>query len=177
MTDEHNETIRRAEELALANGTDNQRERYAAGLLPEDELLQLARPELFRQFPFLRWAGSRDRDRMTRLFQHGKLMGRPCDRDPNALEFETCELGEITAEEWEMYKKFTTGQALTNKHHWLDSGAVRIEPSQHWITCKQCGAETYKISVKVTIRWAGRDLVREYLLDPSKLPEYEGVPA
>src|SRR6185295_12666870 len=55
---------------ALKLGTDNQRERYSAGLLPEDELTALARTELFTGFAGLRRWAKRDHTALGEKLKH-----------------------------------------------------------------------------------------------------------
>lgn len=151
-----------AEIAAVATGTPNQQERYAVGLLPEEELLQLARVQLYGNFKFPRWSG-RDRDRMLKEFKHGG--GAPCF---GREKFETTAVGEMNADEWAMFKRMTVAAGHANQHEWLDAAAVSVQPIAHWLTCDECEAELCKISVKVSIAWAGRTLVREYALDAER---------
>lgn len=153
----------RAMELAalLRRGNDSQRERHAANLLPEDELTALARAELFDCFkPFRRWAG-RDREALIGKIRHANWCG-----GVRHIDTETTEVTEIGAEEWEALKQITTIADAQKTHPWL---AYSIDPisilkSTHWATCSACKAEVCRSSAKITIRWAGRELVREYAL-------------
>lgn len=158
--------IRWQEMEALAEGTDNQRERYRDGLLPEDELLTIARAILFKGFGGLdikRWATGHDRAKMLADLKH-----KPEDHTlyPDDLEFEVAETAELDAKEYDRLKQLRGAAEAAQVHPWLVrfETKVRVETSTHWVTCKVCGAELCRTSVKVTIPWAGRQLVREYAL-------------
>lgn len=149
---------------ALKEGTENQRERYAAGVLPEDELTHLARAILFKGFGDLalrRWA-SRDRDALGRQLKHRPL----CDQQPTHDPImETCEVDELSADEWRLLTRIREMAKAAALHPWLaPDGKVEVTTSAHWATCQHCKAEAVRASAKVTIHWAGRQLVREYAL-------------
>lgn len=148
---------------AIAYGNTNQRERYAAGVLPEDELLGIVRPLLFNPFHELpRWSIGRDRDRMvfTLRKQH-----EPCDNIVFLVDMETTAVAELTAAEWDRLKTINAAAEIAGKHPWISqAGSVAVRTASHWVTCMSCKAEVVRSSAKVTIQWAGRALVREYAL-------------
>ncbi len=166
MTAQEERAARRAElELAaVALGTDNQRERFAAGLLPEDELLALARAELFKPFNHLpRWG--KDTKVMPGEIRHRRNCEERNDRtSPEPIVFETAQAAELSHQEWVAYREVQKARDLAAHHPWLDSAAVLIEPLMHFATCTVCQGEASRASAKITIHWAGRDLVREYVL-------------
>jgi hypothetical protein len=152
------ERIQRQELEALSLATDNQRERYAAGLLPEDELLAIARAELFKPFDgFKRWrtgSGVKSED-----VRHDR------DCQDRTVIFETTQAGELSHDEWSMYRTIGEARNKSALHSWFtESAAVTIEPLTHWATCTSCKGEAARSSVKVSVQWAGRVLVREYSL-------------
>lgn len=151
-------TFRDLELAVLEGASDNQRERYDAGLLPEDELLTLARAELFKAFDGIpRWSWNKH----VRDLRHAS----DCATKDTSPAYEQCDVGEVTATEWENLKLVTRAASETNHHPWLDrTGNCVVEAAAHWLTCPTCKAEMYKVSAKVTIHWAGRALVREYNL-------------
>lgn len=159
-------TMRELELAAVKLGTKNQQERFAAGLLPEDELLALARAELFRPFDgYRRWA--KDTKVRASEIRHK----RDCEEasDPmtsdEAIVFETCLAGDLTHDEWEVYREMGCARDEAAKHPWLASMAsVVIEPIAHFATCTVCQGEASRMSVKIIIEWAGRKLTREYVL-------------
>lgn len=192
---------------ALKEGTENQRERYAAGFLPEDELTHLARAILFKGFgEFRRWAG-RDRTAIGLGLKHvpvaaqsgerpevvrdeiirevgmmaaartpemqarydaacGKVAG-PCPAVGRPdFEIETAEVDVLTAAEWDTLRKLQDMARAAEVHPWLvrSGGTVKVEPATTWATCKVCKSEACRSHAKVSIEWAGRTLVREYVL-------------
>lgn len=153
-----------AEIAAVATGTPNQQERYAAGFLPEDELLALARAELFKPFDgFKRWA--KDTRLQAKDVRHDKTCeehGAPTSAEP--IVFETCQAIELSHDEWKIYRSIGEARDTADRHDWLAPGSVTIEPLAHFATCSVCQAEAVRMSTKVTVAWAGRRLVREYVL-------------
>jgi hypothetical protein len=164
-------TTQELEALAIATGSPNQRERFAAGVLPEDELLGLARVQLFKEFAFPRWTAHRDHDRMKREIKHKPTCGGASgatSRHAPEYKFEACDLDSMTADEWRMFKLFTIAAGRAGQHMWLKPNSVLIDPVVHFVECASCGAEDARTSIKISIHWAGRVLVREYALDPVK---------
>jgi hypothetical protein len=158
------------ETLAVRLGTTNQQERFAAGMLPEDELLALARAELFKPFELLAMDGVKRWGKDTKVkiseIRHERTCEEREDASPQAILFETCQAGELKHGEWETYRRFQTTRDIAAEHPWLARVArgVLLEPLAHFATCSVCQAEASRMSVKVTIHWAGRELVREYVL-------------
>lgn len=147
---------------ALKLGTDNQRERYAAQLLPEDELTALARTELFKVFGDThRWKA------ITKTEVKHSNTGHGCGgADGRHVTFETCDVGELAHDEWENLKLITQMVNLAQRHTWLvrSGGKVTIACQSHWASCATCESEVCRSSAKVSIEWAGRILTREYAL-------------
>lgn len=160
---------RQLEVLAVKLGTANQQERYAAGLLPEDELLAIARTELFKPFELLAQQGVKRWNKDTRVrlneIRHERSCEERNDTSPEAILFESCQAGELTHGEWETYRIFQKHRDIAAAHPWLATvNGVVLEPIAHFATCSVCQAEASRMSVKVTVHWAGRALVREYVL-------------
>lgn len=142
------------EDAAAALGTRDQRERYAAGVLPEEELLALARAELFRRFAGLkRWAG-RYRVTMGMMLKHADGCAE------SDLQFETTEVSELDGSEWATLTAIRELAAVA--HPWAPE--VAVVTMTHWVTCAGCKAESSRSVAKVSMTWAGRILVREYVL-------------
>jgi len=149
----------REAELVNVAGSANQRQRFDAHLLPEEELLALARVTLFTAFEtFDRWSQRAVRIEMMNAFRHAGHRG--CSKEH--LGYEIHELAEANATEWDRLKAITRAASETNQHPWVAS--CRVVCSSLWVTCSRCQAESMRSSAKVTITWAGRDLVREYAL-------------
>ena len=148
----------RPEEVAFvkAYGTDNQYERLIAGLLPEAELLALARYELFLSFaPFRRW---------EKLEVGDVRHDRSCNG--GVVEFSTSTPGSLTHDEWSLFKQITgavdaaNGGALNG--HRTNATQSLVE---HVGRCSVCHAEAFGRAVNIRIEWAGRPLSREYSLE------------
>jgi len=138
------------------HGTDNQYERLTAGLLPEVELLSLARYELFLSFaPFRRW---------QKLEVGDVRHDRSCNG--GVVEFSTSTPGSLTHDEWSLFKQITgavdaaNGGALNG--HRTNATLSIVE---HVGRCLVCQAEAFGRAVNIRIEWAGRPLSREYTLE------------
>lgn len=174
MTDKHilsnlNEQnmVTHLEQEALKHGTDNQRERWLHKVLPEDELLQLARAELFRWLDDVpRWASGDGRKDMRNAMRHDKACDWRTHHVVPKVIFEVLSACEMNAKEWALHKHLRELGDATRLHPWLtcSGGAVKIETCVHWAECTECYAEELRHVAKVSITWAGRVLVREYLL-------------
>lgn len=151
---------------ALTLGTDSQRERHVAGVLPEDEIVQLAHAELFKGFAaFPRWNG-RVRTRMLQALRHAKECPRGKSFSRAWGAFEVHDVAELGAEQWERLKQILAMVAAVNVHPWLAGPGLAAFASSmsHWLTCPDCQAEEVRSLTKVSIPWAGRVLVREFQL-------------
>lgn len=157
------------ETCALEHGTPNQRERWAAGLLPEDELLALARAELFKPLEGTRrWRKievSHVRHRGEAC--HAQLLG---DMTP-AIRFESADMNATPAaalshEQWEAFKVVRDHVVVMQMHEWLrrSGGSAEVQCQIHRATCTACHQVTERTSAIVRVTWAGRVLVREYAL-------------
>lgn len=149
---------------ALRQGTENQRERWREQLLPEDEILQLARAELFKGFAeFKRWHSKDVRVELARAML-GKRHEHGCAFDPP--EFEVVDVGELTAEQWDTFKRIGALADAVNMHPWMfrQKASATVTGFAHWATCLGCGLELSAAGAKVSIPWAGRTLVREFRL-------------
>jgi hypothetical protein len=183
--------VRWQETEAIKIGTKNQRERYAAGVLPEDELLILVRQELFRGLDAAglpRWHTRDNRKLLEREMRHKPgcaNTGNPTwtvHYQPSAV-WEVGELAELDHVGWERWKRIGDEVTYLNtRHEWiaptircscprangvtLHSHALPAMRSgcAHWLTCPECDHEEVRSVAKVSIAWAGRNLTREYTL-------------
>ncbi len=150
---------------AVATGTESQRERYRDGVLPEEELLQLARAQVFVAFEEIpRWKAIAQRD-----LPHPYAIGYPCPgTNPRSglVTFETADVDELGPEEWVTMKRICNLATVANLHPDAEClGLIfMVDPRTHWAGCKACKAEICRSSARVSVRWAGRDLAREYAL-------------
>jgi hypothetical protein len=142
-------------ELLEKRGTGNQRERHAAGLLPEDELLALARSVLFAPFAwFDRWEKIKPSD-----VHHAACGG--------LAEFSTRKAPSLLAREWSMFQTIldTSYHANDGILNDLGSQPCQVEIVEHVGYCSTCGFEVVGRAASVRIQWAGRPLSREYSLE------------
>jgi hypothetical protein len=144
--------------LLELHGNLNQMERHLAGLLPDDELLTLARGVLFAPFTaYKRWI----------KLSPGDLMHRRGCR--GVVSFTTHSAPDLTAEEWSRYKTIRDAVHAANGGVLKPYGALgEVELVEHVGTCAPCGAECSARSVSIRIEWAGRPLSREYSLEETR---------
>lgn len=165
MTAEQADTLITWLELeAVKLGTDNQRERWRAMLLPDDELKALVREPLFSGFENLRrWQNLTDVQADEQISHSG--MCRMSNLLP-AIEFSTEELAKMTHGMWETFKVAQTAADKLQHHPWFEKGGseISLSPRTHVATCAACKGQIHHASVLVTIQWAGRVLTREYKL-------------
>lgn len=143
-------------------GTESQRERAAVGFLSEDEILQLARDELFRPLASLqRWSTREDRQRITSDMRHRDRCG-----DVHGYAFVVTPMESCTDDEWPSVKVIRAAQVTVATHEWLLYSRVKpiLEMSTHRATCTGCKATGQGSVAKVTIQFCHHMLVREYAL-------------
>jgi hypothetical protein len=131
--------------------------------LPEDELLQLARHELFAGFDgFARWHTNEVRRDMRSKLRHQES----CASRVAVPEFEVAELAELGAAGWDVLKKISLVVSRLDQHEWMarQHESATVETFTHWATCISCQSELCRSGAKVSIPWAGRVLVREFAL-------------
>lgn len=137
-------------------GTDNQYERFVAGLLPEGELLMLARTVLFAPFScFNRW---------TKIDFSEVKHDKACNG--GRVTFTTREPDNLNSVEWTKFKSITTLVSRANQGPLHERG-VQATASlvEHVGTCSVCGAEVFGRAARIHIDWAGHPLSREYTLE------------
>lgn len=143
-------------EMVERHGTQDQKERYLSGDLPEDELLVLARSVLFAPLlPFRRY------QKIT--LDKVRHVAAPCP--PHDARFFTREVeGGFTANEWHDYRRIK--DAMEEAWRAMPPGShVRIEIVEHVGVCSVCQLnEAISRAASVRIAWAGHELVREYQL-------------
>jgi hypothetical protein len=149
---------------ALKLGTDSQRERWAHGLLPEDEITHCARGELYRAFKYER----REKIRAPKAYQaiHRGLPTCLSGGTSDDVTFATENVRELDKEQWARFSEISALADVLRTHPWIDKGGGRVEcvMQSHVATCSCCKRESVQSSVSVVIDWAGRTLVREYVL-------------
>lgn len=150
---EREEAERREEEYRTAvsefvrtYGDENQIQRQAAGVLPDEEAEGLVRNHLFA-------AGD-----SARLAKHSRI--RPahipceCDYQEEQYEYDQEALSTLTAEQWEIAQQLRAAFPT-----------ARIEHRRHTGRCASCQAGTVtRYSALVTIDWHNRPFSRAYAL-------------
>jgi hypothetical protein len=137
-------------------GSENQYERLLSGLLPEAELLALARYELFLSFAsFRRW---------QKLEAGDVRHERSCNG--GVVTFSTSAPGSLTHDEWATFKQITAAVDAANGGVLNgEKVSATISLVEHVGRCSVCPAETFGRAVNIRIEWAGRPLSREYTLE------------
>lgn len=154
---------------ALRLGTVSQRQRWDNGCLPEDELLDLARKEIFKAFALC--------PRRTR--KTPSAIRHPVDADGTWLCVAHAVNGTIPIEwstnpdpslndlQWKSLQRLHAMADQVRRHEWMKKSpatAVRIHLREHRGKCMACQGATVDPGALVEIDWAGRLLTREYAL-------------
>lgn len=149
------------EAMKLASAT--QRQRMDSEVTREEEILGIARGELFK--PFLeftkrpkRWASSVVH---TRDCAGPDVRWSVTNVPPEAR-------GSLTSSQATNLYLIVQAARIAGKHEWLcrtePDGFIDLKVQRHAGTCSACGASHVDHGVLVTIPYAGRTLSREYLL-------------
>lgn len=145
-----------AREFIKAYGSQNQYERWMAGLLPDAEVTALVRHHLFAPFvPFRRWRKIEAND-----IRHER------DCTGGDVEFFTQKPGSLTHDEWSAFKKITLEVSQANSETLAANGVqATVDLVEHVGRCSTCKAERSGRAANIRIVWAGRPLSREYDLE------------
>lgn len=162
-------------------GSASQRERWLAGALPEAELLELARGQLFRPFAlfqkrtpmnFAAIDHPRTAANLWRCLTVPRASGAV--RDGNELvTWETIHTPALTDREHDTLRCLNNHAREVALHPWLRQSPVNpvalpevigVAPREHRGTCAVCLRTVFERSALVSIYWAGRVLSREYVL-------------
>lgn len=150
---------------ALALGTDNQRERFKEHALPTEELLALARGELYK--PLEGWTRWKNRDLHAREVRHeGSCAGRHNDVTYSSIG--GASLPPMDGDAWNRLTELRHAVNQISVHEWLTRSHVKvdIEVTKHEARCSQCRRVAVRYTARVMIPWATHKLVREYVLSP-----------
>lgn len=155
---------RQLEALAAELGNEEQRTLFSAGRLPEEDLLTLARAELFRPLAAMpRWAG-RDWSKVEQAIAHS---GRCWElTSPEALYLhDTAPIKALTLHQWDQQAVIHRAAAEIRRHRWIQNDeSVVVVDTTNTATCHQCSGSACRHVIRVSVAWAGRSLVREYVL-------------
>jgi hypothetical protein len=154
---------------ALRLGTSNQRQRWQSGVLPDSELLILARTELFRPYALC----------PRRVRKGPGAIPHPTDTNGTwacaaaavngtiPVTWETRGDPRLTDPQWSSLQRLLTASEEVRRHPWMFKSlptCVRIELREHRGECMVCRAVTSENAALVEIDWAGHLLSREYAL-------------
>jgi len=158
----HADNLRTMQELHAVEtrGTASQLARWFGGCLPERELCDIARDELFKPFADLPL-----RRKMTRFDIHGVAASCPL---PDSVQWSVSSRPTLLPEQWERLEQIRAAADTAAQHQWLRLSApadvVQISVRSHSGVCGRCARVKVQQSALVTITWAGRTLSREYAL-------------
>jgi len=156
-------------------GNSDQRARWIACLLPDEELLGIARTELFRPFGLL----TKRRQMVFADIPHpvdvrgvwtclqGTAIGGATKALADLVTWETATNPRLTAPEYRTLLRIQEATAEIQRHPWMQGASretVSVEVREHRGACKKCGGMTFERSALVTVQWARRNLSREYVL-------------
>jgi hypothetical protein len=151
-------------EMVEKHGDPSQVERYYAGLLPDDELLALARRILFAPLSgFRRYqnvASARGDQVVAKYLRPADVKhAEGCPATDSAIRFFTRAPGDgITGNEWRDFKSVVDAIGPS----------AQVELVEHVGVCTYCRhREAISRSASVRIAWAGNELLREYALGGS----------
>lgn len=151
---------------ALRTGTSNQRQRWDSGCLPEEELLVLARNELFRPFSL---CARRTRKDAAAIPHPMDAHGTPTCASTGTIPvtWETRPDPVLTDPQWTSVQRLLTASEEVRIHPWMLTSlptCVRIELREHRGECLTCHEKVSENSALIEVDWAGRVLSREYTL-------------
>ena len=131
------------------HGSHSQQERWKAGLLPQTELLSLARDEVFKPFEGL--------SRYRRLLRSDVRHHEACEA--HEATFGVDGLEAASPEQFEVIKVLR--QIIKN------IPGAQLALRKHYVFCPedQCPGSTYRASALVSATWHGHEISREYALD------------
>lgn len=151
---------------ALKGGTASQRQRHAAQLLPDEDLCQLARDELFK--PFAMFARRQKMKPSAIPHPRDRVTGKStCGEVPPVAWSSGDAPRALSNDQWQTVLRLEVALKEARRHVWLQpnsSSAVRIKLRVHTGTCQSCGGSVAEDTALVEIDWAGRTLSREYVL-------------
>lgn len=147
------------------HATPRQQSLWSKGALPDSELLDIARRELFQGLTsFVK----RRRLEVWHIPHPRTPLGWICADYLDAesmVEWETREADPTTVE-WMTLLRIRQATYTLTEHPWLARSAnpVTVDVREHCGTCNVCGRTVSNRSALVSVQWAGRTLSREYLL-------------
>lgn len=141
------------------HGNDLQRQRFAAGHLPEAELRDLVRSILFQPLD--------EFERFKRLEPHHAKHTSSCRGVAEAVvEFKTDDDYQkpLTEEQRQLYKGITLATRPIQQYLIDIRDFVATRVRAHLVECCECGSKKTRLSAMVLVRLGGMTLTREYAL-------------
>jgi len=154
------------EEQVLARGSTNDRARWRDGCLPEEDLLRIARNELFLPLALI----PRRQRRGPATVHQGQTQSQmfECAVDGTVpVVWEMDADPQLTSTEWQTFTQVLVACEEIRRHPWMRSSPperVRVGLRTHRGVCKTCKRSAQEVGALVEIDWAGRLLTREYVL-------------
>lgn len=154
--------------MAVGDGTPSQRQRYACGVLPEEELLTIVRRELW--VPFVAFE---QRRRMSAWsIPHPKSSDgsvrcaaasvREGIGDTPSTTWRTRNLdGTMTDGEWRAVNVMRDAANEIGRHPWMCGTSPRLTLHETIGTCDLCSGRVSSRFARVELDWAGRTLSKE----------------
>lgn len=152
-------------ELLRWRGSADQARRYAHGQLPQDELLSLAREELFRPLGYLE-----RRRKRTHSDLHPPIVGeQPCRAHPSEIRWVVVEIVDLAPQEHitmgRIHESIAEISEMGGRRYIRpDETLINVSVREHRGTCTRCCLIITDRGALVSICWAGHHLSREYAL-------------
>lgn len=146
---------------ALKLGTQSQRDRWRDNLLPEEEILKLARDELYKPLADIpRWT------KTHKLKPHDVRHMTDCALVAHTVQMSVEPAGALDENAYESLRRVRDAIKVALDHPWCQTADLgfAVLPRMHVAECLLCHAKEYRFSVLVTCKWADRILTREYAL-------------
>ena len=145
-------------DIIREHGDDLQRQRFAAGRLPEAELRDLVRSVLFRPLD--------DFERFKRLEPHHARHTDGCrGAADTVVSFKTDDdyRGSLTEDQWEIWQAIAAkAQTITGRLQSGDFVSTRVRA--HLVECCSCGTGRTRLAAMVLVKFGTMTLSREYAL-------------
>lgn len=164
-------------EALRTHGTADDRSRWMQNIMPDSELIAIAKRETFRPlatFPQHRRTGFADIDHPKNSNGLWKCLLTWRSGPANIVELATLQgpdlTGKLTTGEREALVRIQECAEDMRDHPWLRvsrrfvGNPVSLQVREHRCTCRSCGRSISRRTVLVTVSWAGRYLDAEYIL-------------
>lgn len=149
-------------------GTKVDYDRHAGHLLPEDELLAVARTVVYRRFAeFKRYDGGARIYASDIRHKHGcSIRLLALSEQEKAFQYETVAPPGLNEEAWLVLEDIrkVANRLNDDAPTFAGLGQYQVDIRRHQAHCPECAATASRDTTMVTVTWLGRTLSREYLL-------------